>query len=206
MVWDQDGNLNRFPTPGSDEARARMFQRIRRGAAEKTSELLALDKSSLAHVREYVASPEIQASILDRFDANDDGMVGLGEIRNLNTGTEISVAEFLDMVNHEMRLDTISPEVSRQLGVRITALQANSAEEFFSFNELCSLTREFVGNEEIAKKMCDQLMEAKAAAVQGEIEARANYLNQYIKLAEEQVHKTITRSRAATLINLAQTL
>lgn len=206
LVLDQDGNLIRFPTPGADEARRQMFDRIRRGAAERIFELLDMDKSALAEVREFVASPETQASVLDRLDANDDVMINLHEIRNLDTGSEISLTDFLDLVSEEMKLDMLSPELSRQLGVEISALRGNAADQLFSFDGLCGLTRLYLSAEGVANRLCASLRAAKAAAERGDAEAKARFLRAYINEVEAQAHRTLTRRRATTLITLAQTL
>jgi hypothetical protein len=42
-------------------------------------------------------------------------MVSLDEIRNLDTGSEISVADFPDFVSEEMKLDALSPKLRRQI-------------------------------------------------------------------------------------------
>lgn len=206
LVWDQDGNLKSFPTPGADEARRQMFDRIHRGAAERIFELLDMEKSALPRVREFVASPEIQAPVLAKLDANNDGVVSLDEIRNLNTGSEISLTGFLDLVNQEMKLDILSPELNRRLGVEIAALQGNAAEPLFSFDGLCSLTRQYLSKEEVANKLCARLKAAEAAAERGDAETKARFLSAYINEVEAQTHRTLTRRRAATLMTLAQSL
>jgi prepilin-type N-terminal cleavage/methylation domain-containing protein len=206
LVWDQDGKLTSFPTPGANEGRRLMFERLRRGAAEKIFQLLDLDKSALPLVREFVASPETQAAALDRLDANDDGVVSLHEIRNLNTGSELSLTDFIKWVSEEMKLHKLSPELSKQLGVEIAALPRSAAVQLFSFDELCNLTRQYLSAEDVATQLCARLGEAKAAAERGDAEAKSRFLRAYIDEVEAQVHKTLTRSSAAILIALAQAL
>lgn len=209
LVWTPDGNLSSFPTPGAEEGRAEMFNRIRQGAAQKVFELLDTDKSAMAHVREYVASPDIQASILDRFDANDDGVISLQEIQNLNTGTEISLTDFIGLVSREMKLDSLSPQLSRKLGVKIASVRSSGGEnlgQLFSFDELCGLTRQYLGSEEVANQLCANLTNAKAAAARGDLQGKAGYLKAYISDVEAQADKTLTQSKAAVLMTLAQTL
>jgi len=133
-------------------------------------------------------------------------MINLNEIRNLDTGSEISVADFLDFVSEEMKLDMLSPELSRQLAVEISVLRGNAADQTFSFDGLCSLTRLYVGERGLADSLCAKLRAAEQADARGDSEAKALFLRAYMDQVAEEINKTLTRRRGMTLTTLAQTL
>jgi hypothetical protein len=133
-------------------------------------------------------------------------MVSLDEIRNLDTGSEISVADFLDFVSEEMKLDALSPELRRQIGVGLPAVQSDLGNSTFTFDGLCNLTRLSVGKEDDANYLCDQLKAAEEAAARGDFAAKSRFIGSYIDRVGTYTHAYVTRRRATTLITLAQTL
>jgi prepilin-type N-terminal cleavage/methylation domain-containing protein len=201
-----DGSVRSFPTPGADEGRQRMFDRIRAGAAEKIVELLNLDKSALPKVREFVGSPETTRAVLNRLDANGDGELNLEEIRNLDTGSELSLTDFLNFVSDEMKLEMLSPELNRQISVGLPAVQNETGNSLFTFDCLRNLTRQYVGNEEDADRLCGLLRAAEEAVARGDFAAKARFLGSYIDEVSAQTHLSLTSRSATTLITLAQTL
>jgi hypothetical protein len=202
-VWLSVGSL---PTPGADEGRQRMFDRIRAGGAEKIAQLLNLDRSALLSVREFVGAPETTRSVLSGIDANGDGLFSIDEIRNLHTGSELSLADFLDFVSDEMKLDMLSPELSRQIGVELPAVQSEPGYSLLSFDGLRNLTRLYVGKEEDANRLCGLLSESEAAAARGDIAAKAGFIGSYIDEVSAQANLSLTSKSATTLITLARTL
>jgi hypothetical protein len=75
-----------------------------------------------------------------------------------------------------------------------------------TFDELCSLTRAWVTNEDVADSLCAQLDAAERAAARGNTAAKQRALASYVKLVRAQTGKSITEERAARLIELARTL
>jgi prepilin-type N-terminal cleavage/methylation domain-containing protein len=199
-----DGSVRSFPTPGADEARDQMFKRIRAGGAEKMAELLNLDRSALLSVRDFVESPETTRAALRGIDANGDGEFTLEEIRNINTGSEISLAGFLDFVSDEMKLDMLSPELNRQLSVGLPAVQNEPGYSLFSFDGLRNLTRQYVGKVEDADRLCELLRAAEEAWMRGDVAARDGFLDSYMDEVEKySLADQLTRRRATTLIMMA---
>jgi type II secretory pathway pseudopilin PulG len=172
-----DGSVRSFPTPGADEARDQMFKRIRAAGAEKIAELLNQDKTALLSVRDFVESSETTRAVLRGIDANGDGEFSLEEIRNLNTGSELSLAGFLDFVSDEMKLDMLSPELNRQLSVGLPAVQNEPGNSLFTFDSACNLTRQYVGKEEDANRLCGLLRAAEEAWRRGDIAAKDGFLD-----------------------------
>jgi hypothetical protein len=132
-------------------------------------------------------------------------MVNLEEFLNFDTGSEISIADFLEFVSQEMKLEELSPDARRRIGVEISALQGNPTEAFFSFDGLCDLTHQYI-DEGKANSLCANLRAAKAADARGDAQAKARFIRAYIDEVMEQVHKTLTRRNGTTLATLARTL
>jgi prepilin-type N-terminal cleavage/methylation domain-containing protein len=199
-----DGSVRSFPTPGADEARDQMFKRIRAAGAEKIAELLSLDKTALLSVRDFVESPETTRAVLRGIDTNGDGEFSLEEIRNLNTGSELSLAGFMDFVSDEMKLDMLSPELNRQISVGLPAVQNEPGYSLFSVDSVCDLTRLYVAREEDANRLCDLLRASDEAWRRGDIAAKDGFLDSYIDEVERYSSAyELTRRKATTLLMVA---
>jgi prepilin-type processing-associated H-X9-DG protein len=199
-----DGSVRSFPTSGAGEARDQMFKRIRAAAADKIAELLNLDKTALLSVRDFVESPVTTSAVLKGIDANGDGKFNLGEIRNLNTGSELSLVDFLNFVSDEMKLDMLSPELSRQLSVGLPAVQSEPGYSLFTFDSACNLTRLYVAREADASRLCDLLRAAEEAAARGDNAAKDGFLDSYVDEVERygQAYQ-LTRRKTTTLLMVA---
>ncbi|MFN2511367.1 MAG: type II secretion system protein [Pyrinomonadaceae bacterium] len=210
LVIDQNGNVTGFPTPGADEARQQMFARIRDRGAETLSDLLNMDGDAPPLARAYVNSPDTVASVFTMIDGNGDGTVGLEEIQNFQNfdgrNADSPVTGFLTFVGNEMKLDVLSPELKRTIGVQISDLQADPTAQLFSYGGLCTLTKQYVNKEGVAHAMCAKLSAAEAAEARGDYEAKQGSLRAYMNHVAAQSGKSVTRRRATTLTTLAGTL
>jgi prepilin-type N-terminal cleavage/methylation domain-containing protein/prepilin-type processing-associated H-X9-DG protein len=199
-----DGSVRSFPTPDADQARDQLFKRIRAAGAEKIAELLNQDKTALLSVRDFVESPDTTRAVLRGIDANGDGKFNLEEIRKLNTGSELSLAGFLDFVSDEMKLDMLSPELNRQLSVGLPAVQNEGGYSLFSFDSACNLTRQYVAREEDANRLCELLRAADEAWRRGDIAAKDGFLDSYIDEVERYSSAyQLTRRKSTTLLMVA---
>jgi len=210
LVMDQGGNVTGFPTPGADEARRQMFERIRDRGAETVSDLLNTDRDAPPQVREYVASPDTTASVFRMFDRDGDGAVGVEEIRSLRTSDggnqQGPLDALLAFVGDEMKLDALGPDERAAIGVRLSDLRGDGAAQFFSYGGLCDLTKMYVNKEGVARAMCEKLGAAEAAEGRGDYEAKRGSLGAYVNQVSAQSGKALTRKRATTLATLARTL
>jgi prepilin-type N-terminal cleavage/methylation domain-containing protein len=219
LVLGQNGNVRRFPTPGADEGRQRMFARIRDKGAQTLSDLLQLDRDAPRLAREYVNSPDQAASVFNMFDANGDRTVSIAEIQNFqnfdgqNQGGPL--AEFLAFAGDEMKLDLLSPEVKSAIAVHLSDFREDPAAQIFSYDGLCKLTRQYVNNghcnstsddDGVGHAMCAKLRRAQAAEACGDHAAKQRWLEAYIRQVEAETGETLTRTRAKTLTGLARTL
>jgi hypothetical protein len=221
LVLGQNGNVRRFPTPGADEGRQRMFARIRDKGAQTLSELLKLDRDAPRLAREYVNSPNQAASVFNMLDANGDRTVSIAEIQNFQNSDGQNqggpLAEFLAFAGDEMKLDMLSPEVKSTIAVHLADLREDPAAQIFSYDGLCKLTREYVNsghcnstsdddNDGVAHAMCAKLRKAEAAEARSDHAAKQRWLEAYIHQVEAETGETLTRTRANTLTTLAGTL
>jgi len=179
-----DGSVRFFPTPGADDGRQRMFDRIRAAGADKIAELLNLDKTALLSVRDFVESPVTTSEVLRGIDGDGNGEISLRDIRNLNTGSELSLSGFLDFVSDEMKLDMLSPELDRQISVGLPAVQREPGYSLFSFDSLSNLTRQYVDREVDANRLCELLRAAEEAEARGDTAARDGFLDSYVNEVE----------------------
>jgi prepilin-type N-terminal cleavage/methylation domain-containing protein len=217
LVLGQNGIIRRFPTPGADEGRQRMFARIRDKGAQTLSDLLRLDRDAPRLARDYVNAPGQTAAVFNMFDANSDRIVSIAEIQDFqnfdgqNQGGPL--ADFLAFAGAEMKLDLLSPELKSTVAVSLSDLHEDPAAQVFSYDGLCKLTRQYVNHGNCnsdddsdgeAHAMCAKLRRAQAAEECGGQATR--WIEAYIHQVEAATGESLTRTRAQTLIALARAL
>jgi hypothetical protein len=74
----------------------------------------------------------------------------------------------------------LSPEPKRQRIVGLSAVQNEPENSLFTFDSLRNLTRQYVGKEEDANRLCGLLRAAEEAAARGDFAAKAKFLASYI--------------------------
>jgi prepilin-type processing-associated H-X9-DG protein len=199
-----DGSVRFFPTPGADEGRQRMFDRIRAAGAEKIAELLNQDKTALLSVRDFVESPVTTNAVLRGIDTDSNEKFNLSEIRNLNRGSELSLAGFLDFVSNEMKLGMLSTELDRQISVGLPEVQSELGYSLFTFDSLCNLTRLYVDREVDSNRLCELLRAAEEAEARGDTVAKDGFLDSYVADVERYSWAyQLTRRRTTTLLMVA---
>ena len=206
LAIDQTGSLTESPTPGADEAEERMFDNIRAEAADTVADLLNLDSSAASQVRDFVESGNTVPDAFARLDANGDGLVTFEEILDFDRDRSSPLGRFLAIVGTEMKLGAANENVSALPGVTLSSLQGDPGALFFSFDGLCSLTKQFVSQDGIAVSLCAKLDAAKAAASAGDLGAKQGAFQAYENEISAQAGKTLTFRRAITLMTLAKTL
>jgi len=83
------------------------------------------------------------------------------------------------MRNNILKLDMLSPEPKRQLSVGNPAFE-NEPGDTLTFDSLRNLTRQYVGKEEDANRLCGLVRAAEEAVARGDFEAKARFLVSYI--------------------------
>jgi hypothetical protein len=84
------------------------------------------------------------------------------------------------MTNSIFKLDILSPEPKRQLSVGLPAVQNELGDPLLTFDSLRNLTRQYVGKDEDANRLCGLLRAAEEAAARGDFAAKAKFLATYI--------------------------
>jgi prepilin-type N-terminal cleavage/methylation domain-containing protein len=201
VVADLYGNLTISPTAGAGVGRDEMWRKLRAAAADKIAALVNMD--SLRMVRDFVEAPETTRAVEIAIDTNGDRVVSVQEIRAINTGSELSISDFIGDVIEIMKLDTASPWLSSQIGVGIPAVQDEEGYSIFSFASLIDLTRLYVGREEEANQLCELLGAAEEAESRGDDADKVRHLDSYIDRVERYSWAWLPRERATTLLMLA---
>jgi hypothetical protein len=100
-----------------------------------------------------------------------------------------------------MKIDGLSEETREQVGAGVGVLRSSDGgRTWFNLDELCLLIRLYTTDEKVADELCKQLRRAEAARARGDLRARDRILGNYFDELERQVHKTLTRRNATTLI------
>jgi hypothetical protein len=85
-----------------------------------------------------------------------------------------------DVKNNMLKLDMLSPEPKRKRSVGLPAVQNEPGNSLFTFDSLRNLTRQYVGKEAEANRLCGLLRAAEEAAARGDFAAKAKFLASYI--------------------------
>jgi hypothetical protein len=101
----------------------------------------------------------------------------------------IKIDKEYDVRNNILELDMFSPEPKRQLKVGLPAVQNEGGYSLFTFDSLRNLTRQYVGKEEDANRLCGLLRAAEEAAARGDFTAKAKFLASYIYEVSAQTHQ-----------------
>jgi prepilin-type processing-associated H-X9-DG protein len=194
-----DGSVRSYPNPDAPQGRERMLNRIREEGIAMMTGLLNQSKDALLSVRNFVESPDATRTAFIKIDANSDGAVSFDEIR----ASEPSLSGFLDFVSDEMKLDMLSPEVSRNLRVGLPAVQYKQGYSPFDYGNLRNQTMQYVGNEEDANYLCELLRAAEEAEARGDSAAKAGFFDSYIDRVQRYDWAYLTRRRASALLMVA---
>lgn len=92
------------------------------------------------------------------------------------------------MGNYKLKLDMLSSELKRRFSVGLPAVQNEPENSLFTFDNLCDMTRQYVGKKKDANRLCELLRAAEAAAARGDFAAKAKYLSSYIYEVSAQTH------------------
>ena len=203
--------LKSFRTPGADKAREEMIASIRAEGSQAIGELLRLHPGAPSGARSFIESPDTLDQALDILDGDGDGNVSLleaidwpGEYAQRFDGIDPAIEEpvlrFLAHARQKMKIDSLSEEMRSQVGVGVGILRSSDGGQTFSLDGLCRLIAHYVTDATVADKLCKKLRQAEAANLRGDLQARDRFLAGYFGELETQVHTTLTRRNATTLI------
>jgi prepilin-type N-terminal cleavage/methylation domain-containing protein len=215
VTFTRDGRfvsgLTHHSTPGADKARREMFDRIYSEAARTVSELLRLHPEAQFQARSFVEAPGTLDQVLGLLDRDADARISFADLYEFpgafarrNDGIDPELEEplraFLNKVSKEMKLDTLSEEMSSQVGVEGGILRStDGGQTWFSLEGLCHLTDLYVTDKKVAGELCKKLRLAEAANARGDLRARDRLIAEFFDDLEKQVHLTLTRQNATTM-------
>jgi hypothetical protein len=85
-----------------------------------------------------------------------------------------------EMRNKILKLDLFNPEFSRLSSDGLWEVQHEPENSLFTFDGLRDLTRQYVGKEEDANRLCKLLRAAEDAAARGDFVAKTRLLDSFI--------------------------
>jgi prepilin-type N-terminal cleavage/methylation domain-containing protein len=207
-------DLQSYPTPGADQARQEMLDGIFAEGARTGAELLSLDPSAALQIRDFVQSPRTLDEVLDIVDGDDDGNISLNEVFDwpgeyaqrfdgIDPAIEGPLNRFLMSVRQRMKLDNVSGETNSEVRVGVGVLRSmDGGQTWLSLDGLCKLLELYVTDTQVADDLCKTLRRAENANARGDLAGRDRFLRRYFDELETQVHKTLTRKHATTMIYL----
>ncbi|HXG67622.1 MAG TPA: hypothetical protein VNO70_21140 [Blastocatellia bacterium] len=208
--------VSQFQTPGADEAREQMFNRLRAKAAGTAVKLLRLDASAISQVRQFVELQEEEGIFYFFSDKNE---VSIESIRNyddpnLDSALRDPLREFLAFVSQEMKWDSLSEEARHAIIVGTSEIEAAAGEQppLFSYDGLSALTITTIADvidgtsNTLLTSLLGSLEAAEAAEASGDLQGEAGALKNYQREVKAQIGNTLTRNAAKTLITLSKTL
>jgi prepilin-type N-terminal cleavage/methylation domain-containing protein len=204
--------LTSHPTPGANKARDELLDGIRADGAQAVGELLQLHPDAPSQARSFIKAPGTLNQVLDIIDADGNGTVSLLETFDwpgryaqrydgIDPAIEEPVRRFMASIRQRMKIDTVNEEMSRQVGVEVAVLRSSDGgQALFSLDGLCRLIDRYVTDQRFADETCRLLRQAETAASRGDLRTRDRILGDYFEEIERQVHETLTRRNATTLI------
>lgn len=218
LIRTSDGQfvstLTRRTTPGSETARKEVMDRIFTEGAQTVGELFALSPDATLEARSFVESPTSRDQVFALIDKNADGKFSLferfdypGAFADVFDGMDPALQEplraFLNKVSRELRLETLTAQSANDANVGTGILRSmDGGKTWFTLEGLCNLTNLHVSDKKVAGDLCKSLTLADAAKQRGDLRTRDRLLAGFFAELESQVHRTITRRNATTMVFL----
>jgi hypothetical protein len=110
------------------------------------------------------------------------------------------------MKSDAMNLDMLGSTLKRQFSVDPHAVQNEPGNSLFDFDCFRNLTRQYVGKEDDANRLCELLKAAEDSESRGDFAARSRFLSSYIEEVSSQPRQPLSRGSMMVLITLARTV
>ena len=211
----EDAIIVSFETPGSAEARERMFNQIRVKGAETVVKLLNqgfFDIPAELMVRSFVDEAMMSAGWIFRataMDTNGDGRISIDEIRNyddpnMDSALKGPLLGFMDYTDDACMFEILSEPARTNIGVSAGEIELTRGEQapVLSYDGLCALTKTMIASDGlgVSGTLCAKLQTAKLAEQNGDLRARDNAVSNYKQLLEAEIGRSITRANANTIM------
>lgn len=195
--------IERMPTPGAEEGRAAMWTNIRAGGVRILEASIEETPEAIPAVHPALEDRQTLDAAYAMLDGDGDGRFALADVAAPHD-FPAPLAEFLGLVGREMRLETLSPELLRRVGVDLNTVREAPVSAPFDWSTLGELTGEFVTAPEALKPMRTKLAAAEAAYRRGDRQTMVRRLDEYIALVDAQILRSLTRSDGETLKMMAE--
>jgi hypothetical protein len=103
-----------------------------------------------------------------------------------------------------MKLDALSLELNKQSGVEALSVRNGPGNSLFDYDCFRTLTRQYVGMEDDANRLCELLSEAEEAADLGDFAAKSRFLSSYSDEVSARPRQFVTCKGMMVLIMLAR--
>jgi prepilin-type N-terminal cleavage/methylation domain-containing protein len=144
LILPLDGELQVLPTPGSDDARTRMLQKVMGDGSVRIGQVLSIDPDLLEDIRAG-ASPLNGGEVSILIDTDKNEKLGGNEIFGLDTALPPSfITQFVTQAECDMRIGAGNEEPETWLLPYVE--QDNLFVPAFGYDFLSGLTAEFVRN------------------------------------------------------------
>jgi prepilin-type N-terminal cleavage/methylation domain-containing protein len=214
--------VSSFQTPGADEARERMFNRIRVKAAEMAVQILKqgffFDIPAELQVRAFVDEAMASPNWLfneTAMDADGNGKITIHEIQNFNDPNMDSslmgpLREFIAYAAQEMKWDRLSEASTFSIDIGTSENLESDQPPLFSYDGLAILTTTAItdgtSNTVLIAELLAKLEEAEAAEASGNTKGKMKAIKNYQKQIKAQIGQALTRTNAQMLITMSKTL
>jgi len=203
--------IREFPTPGAEEARAKMFGELRTLFARKTTEILAMDASGEGQflVSSFLRDPKNFASAVDafnkQFDANGDGSVTPAEL--FSEGRRLpAVQNTVDEASEIMMIGAGGEGIAEHTGgVNVGELDGDLA-LVWDYSVLKDMVEEFATRHGTAESLQSILDNAVRAARRGNDAQHDKLIEQFQKKVRAQTGKGLSEEDAEVLLTISSGL
>ena len=204
--------LMRHPTPGAEEATKQMFDRIYAEAARTVGQLLQLHPDATSQARSFVEAPATVDQVLGLLDRDFDERISFADLYDypgafsrrfdgIDPELEEPLRALLNNIGKELKLETLDQEMATDSGVGVGILRSmDGGQTWFSLEGMCRLADLYVTDEKVASSLCRKLRLAEAADTRGDFRNRDRVLAEFFQDLEKQVHLTLTRGNATTMV------
>jgi type II secretory pathway pseudopilin PulG len=203
------GEIKEFPTPGSDENRAKMFAELRAMFARRVAGLINLDPTGGVGklAPSFVRDPKNVKGAFAAWDANGDGMVSAAEIFDEERWQDLPfLAETVAEAREIMQIGAGDEEIGKQTaGVKLDELKGDPG-ALWDYSGLKGLVETFATRDGTAESLSAILDNAVRAARRGDDAKHDKLLEQFQKKVLAQAGKGLSEEDAEVLIAISDGL
>jgi prepilin-type N-terminal cleavage/methylation domain-containing protein len=209
FVMSNVGEVKEFPTPGSDENRAKMFAELKAMFARRVAEVIALDPTGEVGKAAplFVRDPKNVKAAFDAWDANRDGVVSAAEIFDEKRWQDLPyISRTVAEAREIMHIGAGDEDVGRIPGDLDFQHLEGDPGALWDYSGLKALVETFATNDGTAESLSAILDHAVRAARRGDDAKHDKLLEQFQKKVMAQAGKGLSDEDADVLIAISDGL